>query len=57
MESCAQRCFETTEISGSKPPSRVKASNCVIEDGKVFVFGGFDEEDIRESFVSDLVYR
>lgn len=36
------------EISGFKPMSRVKASHCVIGEGKLFLFGGFDEDDKRK---------
>jgi hypothetical protein len=44
----ATKVIRTREIQGSRPLSRVKASNCVVEDGKVFLFGGFDEDDKRE---------
>jgi hypothetical protein len=43
--------------SGTKPLSRVKSANTVTSDGKLFLFGGFDEDDNLDSnvYILDLV--
>ncbi|CCH44793.1 Kelch-like protein 20 [Wickerhamomyces ciferrii] len=48
---------------GSQPLSRIKSSSAVTNDGKFFLFGGFDEDDnyiytnLWSTYPQDQVYR
>lgn len=38
---------QTCQTKGKRPMSRVKSANAVTKGGKLFLFGGFDEDDNR----------
>lgn len=37
--------IKATTTKGSQPLSRIKSCTAVTDDGKFFLFGGFDEDD------------
>ncbi|KAH3680459.1 hypothetical protein WICMUC_000299 [Wickerhamomyces mucosus] len=42
------RKVEPTNTLGEQPFSRVKSASTVTKDGKLFLFGGFDEDDVLD---------
>lgn len=46
--------FASRDLLGTRPLSRVKSASCVIDVGRLFLFGGYDEDDRRESIIRGL---